>query len=325
MSIIFNKLEKLKQNDSSGLDANRQKGLYQRANVYTFRKLLFTPKGILLVFAVITGFGLISFYSLAFLKEHLDSASKNAIVIENRQFKVPASFIPKIKEPEISNYDTSKPNNQDIKFLKKETKKTVKSVQQTEIIQLTDNTKSTKTVNPEPTKTSNIQPAVNTTNPVNIENVKVTETIKQTQAETIKKIQVKTAQQLEQRRKKQKRINKVSDIATIGSSITNAFQQNDKIQVDKLLAKIGKIKGKDSIYYLKLNAFKQIKLGNYDSAKKILNKVLEKNQNDFEAGFNMAVIEIKKQEFDTAKQRLIDLKELYPSKKTVNDLLDQLK
>jgi len=106
--------------------------------------------------------------------------------------------------------------------------------------------------------------------------------------------------------------------------LEDAFEKNDDDRIDQLLARLGRIKGENNLYYLKLTAFREIERKNYDLAERLLNRVLAKNKTDFEAGINMAIIEISQKKFTNAKQRLIRLKELYPSRGSVDDLLKLL-
>jgi len=49
------------------------------------------------------------------------------------------------------------------------------------------------------------------------------------------------------------------------------------------------LKGEDNSYVLKLKAFWRLKQNDYESAALFLNEVLGKNENDLEAGINMAI------------------------------------
>ncbi len=118
-----------------------------------------------------------------------------------------------------------------------------------------------------------------------------------------------------------------AEIEQIANDLDEAFQTKNKLKTDKLLVKLIHLillKKEKSNYYLKLMAFKEIRRARYESAKRFLNKVLEKNKNDLEAGINMAVIEIKQTRYRAAKKRLIRLKELYPSNNEIDTLLNQL-
>ncbi|MBW1820704.1 MAG: tetratricopeptide repeat protein [Deltaproteobacteria bacterium] len=65
--------------------------------------------------------------------------------------------------------------------------------------------------------------------------------------------------------------------------------------------------------------------GLYESAKKFLKKVLDKNERDVEAGINMAIVEIKTERFKQAEKRLKELRENYPENKAISELIEMLK
>ncbi|RLB12313.1 MAG: hypothetical protein DRG63_11845, partial [Deltaproteobacteria bacterium] len=113
-------------------------------------------------------------------------------------------------------------------------------------------------------------------------------------------------------------------ISWLVSRIQGAMTQNDKAKVDELLPKLIHIKGKDDPFVLKLQAFWHIKQGRYDSAKKLLIKVLGRDPKDLEAGLNMAIIEIKTGKLDKARKRLKVLRDLYEDSNEVPELLRKI-
>ena len=67
-----------------------------------------------------------------------------------------------------------------------------------------------------------------------------------------------------------------------------------------------------------------MKQGDYDSASSLLNSLLQKDENDLEAGINMAVIEIKTQRLDQAKKRLERLRDIYQENTSIPNLLQKI-
>jgi hypothetical protein len=385
MSIIFQKLENLKDRSSEneGLQGSK---FQQRKNIYTFRKLIFSPRGAFLIFATIAIFTLISFYALSFLKNYLDSGSSKAIVVqrhqsdqlpageirlhnndspkqphsidpvtrppvgipgsppgiepavgvpassvESEEFKVPESFIFQTKSG--SSGDTVDPDISDardtIKFLPSLSHNYTPEKQ----------TKIFDHLSPLTAVNKSTQAVVKTKYQTNIDKIRGRDrTIKATLKHVTSKENIsssgkqksvfpekqKDIEKAAIRFAKQKRTRKVSIVATLAADLEDAFEKEDNTRIDRLLARLARIKGENNLYYLKLTAFREIKRKNYTLAKKLLNRVLAKNKTDFEAGINMAIIEISQQEFTRARQRLIRLKELYPSQSSVDDLLNLL-
>ncbi|NOX35448.1 MAG: tetratricopeptide repeat protein [Deltaproteobacteria bacterium] len=335
MSIIFQKLKDLKQK-SSGREDLPGAGFQHPKNILTFKKFIFSTKGVLLAVTIIAGFGLLSFYSLSFLKNRLDSASDKAVVVQHSHEEPmpgndilpdtggmpvppPGSELP--KGPEIiqsrdtvpgQGLSSKKPEKFKVPeyFINKTKGKTGIEPLKTFFLP------SLKNFN-KPSLVSLPQKALKPLNPE-----------KDTRPEAVvKKVSREKKNQARKevlRLAKKKRTRKVSDIAMLATDIEQAFEENDNAGAYRLLAKLEKEKGNNSPYYLKLKAFMEIRQNNYSLARKLLNKVLAKEKNDFDAGINMAIIEIREKKFARARQRLIKLKELYPSRSMIDDLINRL-
>jgi cytochrome c-type biogenesis protein CcmH/NrfG len=63
----------------------------------------------------------------------------------------------------------------------------------------------------------------------------------------------------------------------------------------------------------------------YQSAAVLLREVLRKNENDLEAGINMAIVEIKTGQIPEAINRLATLREIYPEDALIPELIQKLK
>jgi len=94
---------------------------------------------------------------------------------------------------------------------------------------------------------------------------------------------------------------------------------------EKYLRELETLKGKDNIFVLKLRAFWSLNQQDYESAKKLLKKVLNTNKSDLEAGINMAIVEIKTERFQQAEERLKGLRGLYPENTAILELIEKLK
>lgn len=126
------------------------------------------------------------------------------------------------------------------------------------------------------------------------------------------------------RLEKLKKTQKVSEMAMLSDQLEDAIAKNDEASITRLFQQLFEQNKAHSSYVLNLKAYKAITEKKYGAARRLLNKVLEKDQANFDAGINMAIIEIRSKEFKKAQKRLLQLKERYPSKSIIDDLLEQL-
>ncbi|MEJ2038639.1 MAG: tetratricopeptide repeat protein [Desulfosarcinaceae bacterium] len=96
-------------------------------------------------------------------------------------------------------------------------------------------------------------------------------------------------------------------------------------QTDAMMAELSRLKGADSDYVMKLKAFQLMKSGDHDRAEALLKRVLSANETDLEAGFNLAVIEVRTGRNVRAVSRLKQLRNLYPGDERIEDLLRKIK
>ncbi len=361
MSIIFKKLKTLKNEPVDPEDIDRER-LQNGTPVYTVKNFVFSSRGALIIVAVLFAFGIISFYTLSFLKEYLDSASGNAIVVqhvkkdvpenlpastdqtpsppetdvpegsdpgstapgtesdpgaspgqgtshgpeshESAGFKVPEHFTRLFRKntAEVSNpqADPAKTSENNLIYIPKPF---LKDIPDKNIPAL-----SKKSVMPEPTIESE-SPASKKSKDSSISTKGTSEVRIKAQEEIL-------------RTAKEKRTRKTSAVSLLAEDLEEAIEKKDSVRIHTLFEALAKESGQTSPYYLKLKAFQDIREENYDSAKKLLNQVLAKDVNDFDANFNMAVIEIREKKFDVARPRLTRLKEIHPSKPQIDDLLN---
>ncbi len=355
MSIIFKKLNTLKNDPADPEDMNRQ-GLQNETPVYTFKNLVFSSRGVSIIVAVLFAFGVISFYTLSFLKSYLDSASGNAIVVQHQKKEVP-NHLPASTDQTDSPSETDvregpdhgstaahgtetdpgaspdqgksqAPESQEpagFKVPEHFTRLLKKNMTNIPIPQA-DPAKTPETdllyipksvLKDMPGKKSTMPaPAIESGSPA----------AKKSKASSIStegasEVRIKAQEEI-LRAAKEKRTRKTSAVTLIAGDLEEALEKNDSARTHALLNALARESGQTSPYYLKLKAFQDIREENYESAKKFLNQVLAKDVNDFDANFNMAVIEIREQKFDEARQRLTRLKEIHPSSAKIDDLLN---
>ena len=93
----------------------------------------------------------------------------------------------------------------------------------------------------------------------------------------------------------------------------------------RLIGELEALKGSENTYVLKLKAYWHLRRDEFDAAVVLLNKVLQKNAEDLEAGINMAVAEMKTNQFAAAEERLDKLREVYPENSLIPEMLHKLR
>ena len=113
-------------------------------------------------------------------------------------------------------------------------------------------------------------------------------------------------------------------ISRLIEQIHTSMQEMDHSKTEALLKQLASLKGPDSGYVLKLKSYWLLQQAQYKSAMSLLQKVLERNENDLEAGINMAIIEIKTDRLQQAGKRLSRLRENYPEDARIAEILNKL-
>jgi tetratricopeptide repeat protein len=113
--------------------------------------------------------------------------------------------------------------------------------------------------------------------------------------------------------------------ARLVAEITEAIRQDNNERTDKLLDQLSVLKGVGNGYVLNLRAYRFLLQKNYQAAAYPLNKVLEENKDDLEAGVNMAIVEIGTNRFQAARKRLLKLRSLYPENIRVTELIQKIR
>ena len=111
------------------------------------------------------------------------------------------------------------------------------------------------------------------------------------------------------------------------SRLVARFQQavlgGDEKEAETLLETLESIKGK-SDFVLRLKAFWHLKRGRYQEARSLLQRLINKNENDLEAGINMAVLDIKTNHLEAARKRLLALRSLHEDNTLIPALLEKI-
>ena len=120
-------------------------------------------------------------------------------------------------------------------------------------------------------------------------------------------------------------VNKSAEISRLVTRLQKSISREDNAQAKDILGQLTALKGEDNIYVMKLRAFLYIRNQDYESAALLLEKVLESDGMDLEAGINMAVVEIKTNRIQDARKRLAKLREIYSDNIFIPELMRKLK
>lgn len=120
------------------------------------------------------------------------------------------------------------------------------------------------------------------------------------------------------------RVQKNIKIGNIIGKIKREIKEHDARKTEQLIDQLASIKGKNDQYVLKLKAFYLMNQGDFTSAVSLLNRVLQKDKNDLEAGINMAILEMKSGQVNEAKSRLYRLRDIHPHDTLIPDLINKI-
>jgi len=118
---------------------------------------------------------------------------------------------------------------------------------------------------------------------------------------------------------------KKAQVARLVKMIKRSMSTTETGATDDLLGQLSLLKGEDDLYVLKLKAYWHIRHHRYQAADLLLKKVLEQDENDLEAGINMAVVEFKTDRYADALKRLSNIEDRHPENPLVSDLRWKLK
>lgn len=113
-------------------------------------------------------------------------------------------------------------------------------------------------------------------------------------------------------------------IGNIIGKIKRNMKAHDARTTERLIDQLASLKGKNDQYVLKLRAFYLMNQGDFKSAVFLLNRVLQTDKDDREAGINMAILEMKNGQVNEAKSRLYRLREIHPHDTLIPDLINKI-
>jgi len=120
------------------------------------------------------------------------------------------------------------------------------------------------------------------------------------------------------------RVQKNMKIGNIIGKIKRNIKAHDTGKTERLIDQLASLKGKNDQYVLKLRAFYLMNQGDFKSAVSLLNRVLQTDKDDREAGINMAILEMKNGQVNKAKSRLYRLRDIHPHDTLIPDLINKI-
>jgi hypothetical protein len=120
------------------------------------------------------------------------------------------------------------------------------------------------------------------------------------------------------------RVQQCGEITGLVAQVERLLAAGDYTRSKGLIDRLAALKGGDNSYVLKLRSYWHIRQGEFGAAEPLLAMVLEKNQDDLEAGINMAIVEINAKKVPAARNRLIQLKAIYDADTVIPELLRQI-
>ena len=119
-------------------------------------------------------------------------------------------------------------------------------------------------------------------------------------------------------------VEKSARLTRLVAKIQEAIQSGESTRVEMLMNRFESIKGKENDYIIRLKAFWQLEQGDHEAAASLLSSLLKKDEDDLEAGINMAVLEIRTQKVDQARSRLKRLRHIYHDNTVIPALLKKI-
>ena len=114
-------------------------------------------------------------------------------------------------------------------------------------------------------------------------------------------------------------------VSSLVAKIQTAVQKGNREEVENFIAKLVILKGKDDDFVKKIKAYHHLHEHEYDTAFILLSQVLANNRHDFEAGINMAILEIQTGKVEYARERLEMLSRVHPDNRTIRHLQEMIR
>ncbi len=342
MSILFNRLKALKKKKTPGPPGR----ISRESHIYTLRRFVFSPAGALLILFVVVVFGVFSYYSLVFLKSYIDrnkTASFARVTPTAARTTQPEKVTQSSREKTATPGDTLDPADPLLNPPQMPKSRVTQKATPGKLFiprpQSPSNTEPYQKPAPEEerppadkavsakTRHTSMPPQVLPV-PETRERTRETKPDVATLSRSSSQSRVAaTPEEIETQKKralKQTRMKHTASIIEMTREIETAIRNNELQRADELIDTLAKLKNPKSHYFLKLRAFMDIKAQNYESATRLLERVLDMAPEDLEANLNMAIIEIKLSHTDRAKKRLYRLRESHPVCPRVDELIRRL-
>jgi hypothetical protein len=123
----------------------------------------------------------------------------------------------------------------------------------------------------------------------------------------------------------QANIEKSMKIARLVEKIQRSMGPVNDSYTQDLFDQLTLLKGEDDSYVLNLKAFWSLRQKDYNTTATYLKRVLEKNRMDLDAGINMAIVEINTNQLEAARNRLAKLRKNYPDNILIPEMIQKLK
>ena len=123
----------------------------------------------------------------------------------------------------------------------------------------------------------------------------------------------------------QANVEKSVKIARLVEKIQRSMGSVNDSYTQDLFDQLTLLKGEDDTYVLNLKAFWSLRQKDYETTATYLKRILEQNEVDFDAGINMAIVEINTNQLQAARNRLAKLRKIYPDNILIPEMIQKLK
>lgn len=123
----------------------------------------------------------------------------------------------------------------------------------------------------------------------------------------------------------QANVEKSMKIARLVEKIQRSMGSVNDSCTQDLLDQLTLLKGEDDSYVLNLKAFWSLRQKDYKTTATYLKRVLKQNEVDLDAGINMAIVEINTNQLQAARKRLAKLRKIYPDNILIPEMIQKLK
>lgn len=118
-------------------------------------------------------------------------------------------------------------------------------------------------------------------------------------------------------------VDRSAQMGLLVERLQQAIRGGDEKEVETLLERLESLKGR-SDYVMRLKAFWYLKGGKYELARPLLQQLINKDENDLEAGINMAVLDIRTNHLEEARKRLRELRRLHGENTMIPAILEKI-